>query len=433
MLLRYGPFASIWLLGAAFLIWMIASPKVADPRYWQVEAVEIKLGSTAVFNQYDENKKTMGDAATSGTEHGTPQPQAEDPGLQPLAALPDDGIRINALNPELQEEGSHGPIPKISGDRAPWEYYARPFQQDARPRIAIIVKDMGLSEAGLKDGLATLPGTVTFAFSPYADNLTAAMQSARDRGHETLLQLPLEVPPGVTMDVGTEAVSSAQTAAVNKDNLFRLLAKMIGSVGVITDGGQRLVNNESMLKPLMENIHGRGLLMVDDTQQNETLSPLFAEQLKMPWARSLMHVDAALSRNAMDEAMQKAVQLAKDNGRAIVVAGPSPLARSVIAAWAGKLEREGIALAPVSAVVTLGSAGQASAPPAQSETPNVISESAETEDDADAPAAEETDTGPINLLNPGAPAAGAVPNILDPAKPAPAPAPPADAPAASAH
>ncbi|HCM83063.1 MAG TPA: divergent polysaccharide deacetylase family protein [Alphaproteobacteria bacterium] len=413
MLLRYGPFALIWLIGGAFLLWLIIAPRIADPRYWQVDAVDIKLGSTAVFNQYDENKNTMNDAANNPSQ--TPEqavPQTEDPGLAPLSALADDGVRINALNPDLQEDGTHGPIPKKLGDRAPWQYYARPFPaDDARPRIAIVVKDMGLSDSGLKDSLLTLPGPVSFAFSPYADNLSHAMQSARDRGHETLLQLPLEVPPGAIVDVGTQAISSAQTAAVNQDNLFKLLAHMPGSVGVITEGGQRLANNESMLKPLMENLWGRGLLMIDDTQQNETLSPLFAEQLKMPWARSLLRVDEILTRNAIDEAMKKAVALAKENGRAVVVTGASPLARSMIANWTPRLEREGIALAPVSAVVTLGSAGQVSLPEQQL-APNVMTE--ETEDDTATPTAAEPETGPINLLNPGT----NVPNILDPAKPA---------------
>lgn len=427
-LLRYGPFALIWVVAAIFFVWLAITPRTADPRFWQVEAVEIKLGSTAVFNQYDENQKPNPGDPSHPADQQHAAPQQETPDLAPLSALPDDGVRINALNPELQEDGTHGPIPKATATRAPWQYYARPFPpEDTRPRIAIIVKDLGLSEAGLKDSLATLPGPVTFAFSPYADNLKVGMQEARDRGHETLLQLPLEVPPGSNMDVGTLALSSAQTAALNQDNLFKLLAQMPGSVGVITDGGQRLVNNEAMLKPVMENLFGRGLLMVDDTQQNETLSPLFAEQLKMPWARSVLRLDEMLARDAMDAAMAKAIELARANGRAVVVTGAAPLSRSVVAAWASKLEREGIALAPISAVVTIGSAGQVTLPEKQL-APNVMTETEEEEPAASA-AEEAGDTGPINLLNPGTPARGAVPNILDPAKPPAAAPPPAQAPA----
>ena len=120
----------------------------------------------------------------------------------------------------------------------------------------------------------------------------------------------------------------------------------------MTDGGQRLVNNESFfLQPLMKDLSERGLIFVDNTLQTETLSPLMAEQLKAPWARTLIQIDENISANDLDVAMGKAIGLAKQNGRALVVAGSSPLTRSMIVKWAHRIEHEGVALAPLSAVV----------------------------------------------------------------------------------
>jgi len=425
-MLRYAPFALIWLIGLPFIIWLLVAPRVADPRYWQVDAADIKLGSTQVFNPTDgtaNQKPTLNDAANSPA---TPPPsKAEVPSFIAAPQITSDGVTIKSLNPDLQEEGDHGPLPRVAPDgRAPWQYYSRPFpEDDKRPRLAIIIKDMGLSAAGVKDSLATLPGTVTFAFSPYADDLAKSMQSARDAGHETMLELPLEVPPGSTMDNGTLTISSAQTSSVNQDNFVKLLSHMIGCVGVITDGGQQLVNNENMLRPLMQNMLTRGLLMVDDTQQNETLSPLIAEQLKSPWARSLFTIDATLSQDTMDAAMAKAIEAAKQNGRAVVVASASPLTRSVISAWTHRLERQSlVALAPISAVVTIGSVQAAAAPAANPSAavppsaPGVMQPPSEALPPADDNSA--VPSGSMNLLNPKTPDGG-VPNVLDPAKPTP--------------
>jgi len=425
-MLRYAPFALIWLIGLPFIIWLLVAPRVADPRYWQVDAADIKLGSTQVFNPADgkaNQKPTLSDAANS---QATPPPAANNfdaPGFKVAPQIANDGVTIKSLNPDLQEETDHGPLPRVAADgRAPWQYYARPFPEDEkRPRLAIIIKDMGLSAAGVKDSLATLPGTVTFAFSPYADDLAKSMQSARDAGHETMVELPLEVLPGAALDNGTLTISSAQTSSVNQDNFVKLLSRLIGCVGVITDGGQQLVNNENMLRPLMQNLSTRGLLMVDDTQQNETLSPLIAEQLKSPWARSLFTIDATLSQDAMDAAMAKAVEAAKQNGRAVVVASASPLTRSVISAWTHRLEREGaVALAPISAGVTLGSVVAAAAPASPTvsaavpSAPGVMQPPPETpppiDDNSAAP------SGSMNLLNLKTPDS-AVPNVLDPSKP----------------
>lgn len=442
MLLRYGPFALIWILGLPFLLWVMTAPRVADPRYWQVDVVDIKLGSGQITSASDADQKSLSDAARNPSK-AIQQKMADDPGLTPPPALPSDGIKINAISLDLLEDSTtHGSVPKISADgRAPWQFYDRPFPlEDNRPRLAIIIKDMGLSAVGTKAAISVLPGTVTFAYSPYADDLAKVMQEARDNGHETLLEMPLEVPPGSTMDVGSETISTTQTSSVNQDNFIKLLSKTPGSVGVITTGGQRLVNNEAMLRPLMQNLMSRGLLMVDDTQQAETLSPLIAEQLKSPWARSLFTLDAVMSQEALDLAMGKAVQMARQNGRAVVVASSSPLARATIANWVRRLEREGVALAPISAVVTLGSAQSNVAPPpaaaaptepppgvmqapAQDAMPTVTPPPPTPEENAAA-------NGPVNLLRPGSntimqsgppaipPIGGPAPNILDPSKPA---------------
>lgn len=424
-MLRIAPYALIWLLGLPFLVWLMIAPRVADQRYWQVDAVDVKLGSTQVFNPVSDNgAPKLSDAAKSPASP-LPVPPAQDTGLASVPAAPNDGVKINVLNPDLQENGLHGPMPKIAADgRAPWQYYARPFPaEDTHPRLAIIMKDMGLSESGTKDNIDALPGTVTFAFSPYADNLAATMQSARDRGHETLLELPLEVPPGSPVDVGPRAISAGQTPSVNQDNFFWLLSNMLGSVGTITDGGQRMMNNETMLRPLMQNLQARGLLMVDDTQQNETLSPLIAEQLQTPWARSMLTIDANLSQDAMDVAMGNALDLVKKNGRAVVVIGASPLARSVVANWSHKLEREGVVLAPISAVATVGAASQASAPPLAPPAPAAMQAPAEPPPAPESSAPDSVTVGPIDLLNPKGSGNTSVPNILDPSKPAAPPAP----------
>ncbi len=455
-MLRYAPFALIWLIGIPFAVWLVLAPSNADPRYWQVDIVDVKLGSTDVFNPAEnaKDKTTLKDAAKSNTLPFAPPPKM-DGGFSPPPPLPSDGIRIKALNPDLQEDTDHGTLPRAAADgRAPWQYYARPFPpDDKRPRLAIIVKDMGLSAAGVTDGIATLPGTITFAFSPYADDLAKSMQSARDAGHETMLELPLEVPPGSTEDPGTLAVSSTQTTSVNQDNFFKLLSHMPGCVGVITEGGQQLVNNQNMIQPLMQNLSTRGLLMVDDTQQNETLTPLIAEQLKAPWARSLFSIDGTLSQDAMDAAMGKAVEAAKQNGRAVVIAGAEPLTRATIANWARRLDREGVvALAPISAVVTLGSAQaapQVAPAPAPDNTSQVPAGAPPGNTPANAPNAPNTPgnapgvmqpppevtppsddssitppDGSMNLLNPKASNGAPAPNLLDPSKSAATPAPP---------
>jgi hypothetical protein len=81
-------------------------------------------------------------------------PEAE-PG-EPLSGVPD---------PALIENGT---LPKVGDDgRLPWKVYARPYDaKDDRPRIAIIISGMGLSQAVTRAAIKRLPGPVTLAFDP---------------------------------------------------------------------------------------------------------------------------------------------------------------------------------------------------------------------------------------------------------------------------
>jgi polysaccharide deacetylase 2 family uncharacterized protein YibQ len=424
-MLRYLPFALIWVISVPFLIWLLVAPKVTDERFWQVDAVNVKMGSSQLINPSEqESASTSPVNPANGAKPETPPAAPTAPADAPIsaAAWPDDGVKIKPLSPALAEAGTHGQIPKIAADGSkPWQYYARPFPADnTQPRLAIIMRDMGLSEGNTAEAIRDLPGEITFAFSPYADNLAKSMQSARDRGHETVLQFPLEVQPGSGEDVGPRAYSTQQTPAVNEDNNFYMLSNLLGSVGVITDGGQRLVNNEVALRPLMQNFADRGLIFVDNTLQNETLSPLIAEQMKAPWARTMLKLDDTLSHDALDVTMGKAVELAKQNGRALVVAGSSPLVRSAIATWAHRLQRDGVTLAPLTAVVTIGSAGQTAPTATQSAMPPAPGTLAPPQDATATPSettSNDIGVGPIDLLNPKGPNGAPPPNILDPSKP----------------
>ena len=61
--------------------------------------------------------------------------------------------------------------PAIGRDgRQPWQVYGRPFDlADKRPRVAIVVTNMGLSAASTEQAINALPGPVTLAFAPFAD------------------------------------------------------------------------------------------------------------------------------------------------------------------------------------------------------------------------------------------------------------------------
>ncbi|HLI22385.1 MAG TPA: divergent polysaccharide deacetylase family protein, partial [Stellaceae bacterium] len=102
-----------------------------------------------------------------------------------------------APDPRLIEKCRYGFLPRIGTDGArPSEVYARPLvtgpgaKPDA-PRIALVLGGVGLSRSA-SEAAIRLPGAVTLAFAPYGKTLAADVAAARARGHEVILQLPME-------------------------------------------------------------------------------------------------------------------------------------------------------------------------------------------------------------------------------------------------
>ena len=87
----------------------------------------------------------------------------------------------------VSEPSPVGLLPVISKDgRTPYQAYARPFQANGKPRVALVVGGLGLNASATKAAIERLPPEVTLSFVPYADNLQSWIDQARAQGHEVL-------------------------------------------------------------------------------------------------------------------------------------------------------------------------------------------------------------------------------------------------------
>ncbi len=137
------------------------------------------------------------------------------------------------------------------------------------------------------------------------------------------------------------------------ENLGRLqafLAQFTGYVGVTNAlgpmRGERLSGAGEQFDPMLEEIAGRGLLFVD--------ARIGQKPLPHVWSRSadLVLDDDPLDATVLDQRLDTLTHLALDRGSALgIVSVPRPVTVERVAAWTNRLASEGLALAPVSALV----------------------------------------------------------------------------------
>ncbi len=287
-------------------------------------------------------------AAPAPTPDAPAPPQLDVPVAAPEAPT---ARPIAAPDPALLEQGRFGALPRVGADgRTPIRAYAGQFdRQDTRPRIGIIVADIGISNAQTEDAIRRLPPAVSFAISPYAPRAAQVAERLRAKGSETLIGLPLE-PAGYPLnDPGNRALLTGRSSAENMANLEWILSRFpgyVGTIGVVGGmRGERFAAMEQSYLALQESVRNRGLLFVD--ARPGVAGPGRA------WGRSVdVILDEPATRTEIERRLGELETIAKARGSALGLAhAATPVVVDRLVAWSAGLERRGLVLAPISVLI----------------------------------------------------------------------------------
>ena len=247
-------------------------------------------------------------------------------------------------------------LPRIAGDgRMPMQVYAAGFDASSRrPRVGVVVAGLGLNQAESEAAIHALPGGVTLAISPYARDPAKLLDAARAAEHEYLVSIPME-PQGFPLnDPGKQALMTNLSPEQNQVRFEWVLSRFAGYVGAIgAEGslrGERFASLPEEMHPLLRELAGRGLLYIDPRPG--------AAPLPLVWSRAVdLVIDEQGGAADIDDKLARLSQLARTKGSALGFAGSvHPVTTQRLATWANGLAADGLALAPVSALVQMPAA-----------------------------------------------------------------------------
>ena len=266
----------------------------------------------------------------------------------------------------LVETTEVGQLPKAQGSQAPWKAYARPFDGPAdKPKIAVIITGMGLARAPTLAGINQLVGGFTLAFDPYAKGIDDWVGIGRSNGHEALMQLPMETTDFPVLDPGPFALLTDLDAPQNIARMHQVLASAKGYVGLLQVMGSKFSSSETAMRPVLEEAKKRGLLFVGMEASNEDRGAAIAEEIALPSVYVDVKLDDVASGAAIDERLTELERIARERGHAVALAEAYPVTIAKLAEWVGSLAFKELALAPVSAVVTVPASPPRAAPGAK--------------------------------------------------------------------
>jgi polysaccharide deacetylase 2 family uncharacterized protein YibQ len=244
----------------------------------------------------------------------------------------------------LHAPGPGGPLPIIGADgRTPAGAYARPFKPDGRPKVALVVGGLGLNATTTQQAIETLPPQVTLSFVVYADNLQGWIDLARAKGHEVLIEAPLEPVDYPENDPGPYTLLASGQPAETVKKLEWILSRAAGYFGVINAAGGRFLAEPTAFSAFAGSLKNRGLAFIDTGEAGRLGGGL-------PRATAERTIDS----NPYDAAINRQLLMleagALQKGQALGAARAYPVTLTAVARWTREVEARGYQLAPASAL-----------------------------------------------------------------------------------
>ncbi len=230
---------------------------------------------------------------------------------------------------------------------------SKPFQLNAikvlphdlsKPGLAFVVVDFGLSDSATNLVLEKLPAKSSIIV-PAGVNIEKFSSQAQARGLEIWAGLAMEPDDYPVNDSGPLTIFQNADATTNRTRLIKTITSITSAAGVAAIMPSPLFKSGPDIDLIAGTIFekGYGLLTLPAPD-----AAALAKNSKMPLAYPDFWLDDNTSTPQAQ--LQKAQDLAKQQGYAIVLLHPYPESLDVVSTWASKATDAGFSILPVSAI-----------------------------------------------------------------------------------
>jgi polysaccharide deacetylase 2 family uncharacterized protein YibQ len=227
----------------------------------------------------------------------------------------------------------------------------KPLPLPPRPRIAIVVDDLGLDKR-VVENLLRLEVPVTFSILPFQPYSRYAAKLVHARGKEIILHLPME-PRGFPLKDPGEGglfVTMGETK-----ELARQLKKDLDAVPYISGAnnhmGSRFMEHEAVVRVVLGELKKRGLFFLDSGTTDRSMGYKLARELTMKAGRRDIFLDNETGPKDMEAQLNHLMKIALARGKAIGIGHPYPTTVAALKGMIAKIQKAGIKIVPLSQVL----------------------------------------------------------------------------------
>ena len=228
------------------------------------------------------------------------------------------------------------PVPEMTGSKK------------VKPKVIIVFDDMGIDRRAFEQ-VAQLPGPLTLAFLPYAKDVDALADQAREAGLELMLHLPMQ--PQGSADPGPHALKADMTGAAFLKELEWNLNRFDGYVGVNNHMGSKLTTDEAAMKTVLAYLKHEGLFFLDSVTTGDTVVRSAGAMVDARILSRDVFIDAEDSKIAIIRLLELVERIAIETGYVIAICHPRQATIDILGPWLTSAPYRGFDVTTLSALI----------------------------------------------------------------------------------
>lgn len=226
-----------------------------------------------------------------------------------------------------------------------------PLPPGARPRVAIIMDDLGRDMATGR-ALVDLGLPVTFAILPWEPQATRLAEFAHRHGREVMIHLPMEPQSFPVTNPGPNALFLDLTEEEIRNRMRDFLARVPHAVGGNNHMGSRFTEDRAAMRTVLAVLKEADLYFVDSLTTPRSVAVEEARRAGVSSATRDIFLDNVQDVGEISAQIRKLARLALRQGQAVGICHPYPQTLEALRREAPELQRMGIEVVPVSRLLT---------------------------------------------------------------------------------
>ncbi|HEY2422238.1 MAG TPA: divergent polysaccharide deacetylase family protein [Neobacillus sp.] len=197
-------------------------------------------------------------------------------------------------------------------------FHISAFAETKELKAAIIIDDFGGGTGGVRDFLeGEIP--ITVAVMPFTENSKEHAEWAHKNGFEVMIHLPMEPKRGKRSWLGPKPITVDLSLEEVRKRVEEAITSVPYAVGLNNHMGSLAVENEGIVRTIVEVAKERKLFIIDSGTSPGTKFPEIAKELGVPLLKRDVFLDDISSSSHVRKQMIRLARVTEIKGMGIAI------------------------------------------------------------------------------------------------------------------